>query len=74
MSLLIPVSLSRRELEVLKEFAKGKTYSEAGTALHISEHTVKWYQRWLHRKFGVNNRTALIIEAHKHRILNLDEY
>ena len=50
--------LTPREREILRLIAEGKSNSEVGRALAISETTVKGHLWRLYRKIGVSNRTA----------------
>jgi predicted ATPase/DNA-binding CsgD family transcriptional regulator len=53
-----PADLTRRELEVLRHLAQGKTNREIAEALVISEHTVINHLSHIFGKIGVDNRTA----------------
>jgi DNA-binding NarL/FixJ family response regulator len=57
------VMLSTREIEVLTQVAKGKTNSEIGCVLHISEATVKTHLMRAFNKLGVSDRTAAVTTA-----------
>ena len=64
-----PVELSRREIEVLRLVARGRTNAEIGRELLISEATVKTH---LLRAFGildVSDRTAAVTAAFARGIL-----
>ncbi|MFQ5480757.1 MAG: helix-turn-helix transcriptional regulator [Thermodesulfobacteriota bacterium] len=52
--------LTKRETEVLKGVARGKTNRDISVILFISEHTVKDHVRNIMHKMGVNNRSLLI--------------
>lgn len=54
---------SPRELEVLRLVATGMSNADIGTALHISEATVKSHLLHVFAKFDVNDRTAAVTEA-----------
>jgi DNA-binding NarL/FixJ family response regulator len=54
----VPADLTRRELEVLRHLAQGKTNREIAEALVISEHTVINHLSHIFGKIGVDNRTA----------------
>lgn len=55
--------LSRRELEVLKLSAEGKTAYEISRILNLSERTVNFHVHRAIEKLGVNNKIAAVIAA-----------
>ncbi|MEV6924818.1 response regulator transcription factor [Dactylosporangium sp. NPDC051485] len=55
--------LSAREVEVLSLVARGHTNAEIGSALHISEATVKTHLLRAFNKLGVADRTAAVTTA-----------
>ncbi|MDE1151626.1 MAG: LuxR family transcriptional regulator [Micavibrio sp.] len=57
------VYLSDREREVLKWCARGKTKSEIGEILALSEHTVHGYIKTALRKLDANNITLGVLRA-----------
>lgn len=63
--------LSRREQEVLKLIAQGKTNKEIGDELYISEKTVKNHITNIFRKIGVADRTQAALYAVKNRMVKL---
>ena len=58
-----PATLSAREVEVLRQVAKGSTNAEIGRLLHISEATVKTHLLRAFNKLGVSDRTAAVTTA-----------
>lgn len=52
-----------RELEILKDIAKGMNTHEISAHLFISENTVEWHRKNLMVKFGARNATDLVIKA-----------
>jgi DNA-binding NarL/FixJ family response regulator len=56
-------SLTRREREVLREVAIGRTNKEIAGSLHISETTVKSHVRAILDKLGVQSRTQAALQA-----------
>jgi pimeloyl-ACP methyl ester carboxylesterase/DNA-binding CsgD family transcriptional regulator len=52
-----------RELEILHLLAEGLTNSEIGTRLHLAHDTVRWYNKQIFEKLGVNNRTQAVTHA-----------
>jgi DNA-binding NarL/FixJ family response regulator len=86
-SVLAPVALSRltrrvrtpdadaptaRELDVLRQVARGASNREVAAALHISEATVKSHLLHLFVKLGVEDRTAAVTVALRRGLIKLD--
>jgi DNA-binding NarL/FixJ family response regulator len=63
--------LTLRELDVLKEVAKGKRNKEIGAALSIAEDTVKMHVKSILMKLGVNDRTEAVTIALRRGIIHL---
>jgi two-component system NarL family response regulator len=63
--------LSDRELEVLRLMAKGKSNQQIGTALSITERTVKFHVNNIFSKLGVDDRIQAVIVALKRGIASL---
>ena len=59
-------SLSKRELQVLKLFFRGKRNIEISVKLNINQKTVNTYITRIMRKLEVNSKTDLFILARKH--------
>ncbi|MGH3375253.1 MAG: response regulator [Actinoallomurus sp.] len=64
-----PVELSRREIEVLRLVARGRTNAEIGRELLISEATVKTHLLRTFGKLNVSDRTAAVTSALERGIL-----
>ncbi|KJL02912.1 MULTISPECIES: response regulator [Priestia] len=60
--------LTKREKDVLKEIAKGKSNKEIGATLHITEKTVKTHVSNILSKLGVQDRTQAALYAVQHGI------
>ena len=58
-----PVSLSPREIEVLRLVAQGLSNAAVGAALHVSEATVKTHLLRTFAKLEVSDRTAAVTTA-----------
>jgi DNA-binding NarL/FixJ family response regulator len=86
-SVLAPVALSRltrrvrtpeagaptaRELDVLRQVARGASNREVAKALHISEATVKSHLLHVFAKLGVEDRTAAVTVALRRGLFRLD--
>jgi len=54
--------LSKRELEILHLFARGKSYLEIADYFFISEGTVKTHLKNIYRKLNIDNQRKLIYE------------
>ena len=63
-------SLTKRELEVLKEIVAGHTDHNIADFLHISEHTVRSHIKSIYRKLGVSSRSQAVARAIHARIIN----
>ncbi len=60
-----PNALTEREAAVLALVAEGKSNTQIGVALSLSENTVKFHLRNLYNKLGVTNRTEAAAKYHK---------
>ncbi|MEE2039596.1 response regulator transcription factor [Nocardiopsis sp. CT-R113] len=67
------VSLSDRELEVLRIIAGGSTNREAAARLFISEATVKTHVLHIYGKLGVNDRAAAVAVGFRRGLLDLGD-
>jgi DNA-binding NarL/FixJ family response regulator len=54
------LTLTERELQVLRGMADGKSYAEIGRELFVSEDTVKTHARRLFRKLGARDRAHAV--------------
>ena len=66
------VSFSKREKQVLELLAAGKTNSNIGTALFISESTVKFHVHSILSKLGATNRTQAVSIAMQQGVITLN--
>ena len=57
------VTLSQREIEVLRWMADGKTSSEAAEILNLAERTVNFHVANALVKLGTANKTAAVVKA-----------
>ena len=64
-------SLSEREIDVLKLMAKGKSNKEIGSALFISEGTVKSHVKGIFAKMDVISRTEAVANATRRGLIQL---
>lgn len=63
--------LSARELDVLRDLARGLTREEIAKAQFISINTLKAHLRSAYRKLGVNSRAAAVLEAERRGLLEI---
>jgi DNA-binding CsgD family transcriptional regulator len=61
--------LSRREIEVLKLSADGKTAYEIARILNLSERTVNFHVHRAIEKLGVNNKMAAVMAAVRAKVI-----
>jgi DNA-binding CsgD family transcriptional regulator len=65
-----PAGLSRRELEVLRLVASGRTSHEIAAELFISTRTAEHHIANIYTKVGVSNRAAATRWAVTHRVVD----
>jgi DNA-binding CsgD family transcriptional regulator len=65
-------TLSDREREVLGLICEGRSDAQMGTALNLSQNTIRNHIASLYRKIGVNRRSAAIIWARERGITPQD--
>ena len=59
----VGISLSKRELEVIRLIAEGFTNPQISEKLFVSPHTVTTHRRNILQKLGVNNTAAVVMYA-----------
>jgi len=59
-------SLSKREVQVLKLFIRGKKNVQISNRLNINQKTVSTYQRRIMKKLGVDSKVELFMMAKSH--------
>src|SRR4030081_2217411 len=64
-------TLSEREIDVLKLMAQGKSNKEIGSALFISEGTVKSHVKGIFAKMNVISRTEAVANATRRGLIQL---
>jgi DNA-binding NarL/FixJ family response regulator len=65
-------TLSERQLDVLKHIAQGKSNKEIGTALFITESTVKSHIEVILSKMNVISRTEAVVHATRSGLIHLN--
>ena len=63
------ITLTRREISILKEVANGLTTPQIAAALGLSAETVKWYRKQMLTKVGANTSAEMIRMAIENKII-----
>jgi DNA-binding CsgD family transcriptional regulator len=63
-------TLTKRELEVIRWTAQGKTSAEIGQILSLSDHTVNAYMNNAIKKLDCVNRTQLVAKAIRSKLIS----
>jgi pimeloyl-ACP methyl ester carboxylesterase/DNA-binding CsgD family transcriptional regulator len=58
-----------REIEILQLLAQGLTNNEIASRLHLSQETVRWYNKQIFEKLGAANRTQAVQRASERNLL-----
>jgi DNA-binding NarL/FixJ family response regulator len=61
--------LTERELTMLQALARGLSNKDIGSEFWVTEQTVKFHLGNIYRKLGVPNRTAAVLYAHQHGVV-----
>jgi DNA-binding NarL/FixJ family response regulator len=69
-----PVSISEREMEVIKLIAEGYTNNEIADKLFLSPHTVNTHRKNIMQKLGVNNTAAIVMYAVKTQLVSPNKF
>ena len=64
-----PGALTPRESEILNAIARGFTYGETASLLHLSVQTVHTHLKNIYRKLAVHSKTEAVYEADRRRLL-----
>lgn len=62
-------SWKARELEILQLIAQGLTNNQIALRLHLSEETIRWYNKTIFEKLGASNRTQAVKKAGEQNLL-----
>jgi len=69
-----PVSLSDREMDVVKLISEGYTNAQIAVVLHISNHTVNTHRKNIMKKLGVGNTAGIVMFAVKTNLVSPDKF
>ena len=69
-----PVSLSERELEIIKLVAEGFSNTEIAEKLYLSAHTVNTHRKNIMSKIGVNKTAAIVMYAVKNNLVSPNKF
>ncbi len=61
---------TEREMSILHELVKGKSYKEISETLYISISTVKHYMGQISEKLGIKRKINIILHILEHGYLN----
>lgn len=67
------VVLTKREMEILKEVARGESNKNIGEHLHVSGRTVQGHLHNIYEKLHVKTRTEAVAKAVSMKMLELDD-
>ncbi|MDX1638615.1 MAG: response regulator transcription factor [Balneolaceae bacterium] len=65
--------LNERELEILEQLAKGKSYAAIGNTVFLSTDGVRYHIRNIYRKLQVHSRSEAVSKVISRRLINPDE-
>lgn len=68
--LVMPKTLTKRELEVVRWTSQGKTSAEIGQILSLSDHTINAYLNNAIKKLDCVNRTQLVAKAIRLKLIS----
>lgn len=58
-----------RELEIIQLLAQGLTNNEIAVRLHLSQETIRWYNKQIFEKLSASNRTQAVQKAGEQNLL-----
>jgi len=61
--------LSKREIEILRYVANGKSITETAALMHLSPHTVIAHRRNIMEKLGIHSATEMVKYAYENKII-----
>lgn len=69
-----PISLSERELEIIKLIAEGLTNNQIAEQLFLSAHTVNTHRKNIMGKLGVKNTAGIVMYAVKTNLVSPNKF
>ena len=69
-----PVSLSDRELQIIRFIAEGYTNSQIAAIIYLSNHTVNTHRKNIMKKLGVNNTAGIVMYAVKEQMVTPNQF
>lgn len=69
-----PVTLSKREIEIVCMIVEGLSYTQIADQLCLSSHTVTTHRKNIMAKLGVNNTAALVMYAVKAGLVSPNKF
>src|SRR5688500_10854604 len=69
-----PITLSKRECQVIGLIAEGLSYTRIAEQLNLSAHTVTTHRRNIMQKLGVNNTAAVVMYAMKNGLISPNKF
>ena len=69
-----PVSLSERELQIIRFIAEGYTNSQIAAIVYLSNHTVNTHRKNIMKKLGVNNTAGIVMYAVKEQMVTPNQF
>ena len=68
------ISLSSRELEIIKYIAEGYTNSQIAAVLYLSNHTINTHRKNIMKKLNVNNTAGIVMYAVKTELVSPNQF
>ena len=69
-----PISLSKREIEIISHIAEGLTNPQIAEKLNLSAHTIGTHRKNIMTKLGVKNTAAIVMYAIKAQLVSPNKY
>ncbi len=69
-----PIKLSAREIDIIREIAKGKTNKQIAEDQYLSAHTVMTHRKNIMQKLGIKNTAGIVIYAVKENLISPNRF